>query len=136
MFGTIATPHNLIISYALLLLSDRPTFPRDPFVGIVALTVDILMTITWSSPPHNLITSVQLNLDGTADFQGTNRRPDTPLASQNPIFQTLFRGILEKLCKIFRRQVWYKCQARPRDAFVYEQLPQAHREQTEIIELF
>lgn len=119
-------------------ITDRYTFSRDTFIGIIMLDVDTptLLDVARSSPTHNLIASVQLNLDRTTDFQGTNRRPDTPLASENPVFQTLFRGILEEFRQIFGRQIRYKCHTRPGNAFVYEQLSQARREQTKIIKLF
>lgn len=86
-------------------------------------------------PAHKLIPAIELDLNRTAHLQRADRRPNAPLAPENPILQALPRRILEQPPKIPRRQLRHERQTGAGHILIQQKPPNPRGQQPQAIQL-
>ncbi len=106
--------------------------PPPPLIRATALSPvqNHPLSIHRLPPPHKLISPIQLHFNRASHPQRTDCRPDTPLASQNPVVQTLLGRGLEQLQEVGSVQIGNERQARPRHVLVNQQAADCAGEET------
>lgn len=84
---------------------------------------------------HDLITFIQLDLDGAADLEGADGGPHAALTVQDPILDALLRGGFEQFPEIARAQVRHERQAGAGHVLVDQEAAHGGREEAEGVEL-
>ena len=86
-------------------------------------------------PPGLLVGAVELRLDGAADPQRRDGRPDAALPAQDPVLERFLGRRLEQPDEIARRHLGHERHAGARDLLVHQETTDAGGQELERVEL-